>query len=141
MPVIPPMTNLLYVYEPPLKVRAVVEVLDKTIVEVPESRLTFPSLKFHTVPVPVTVHVPDPIFRVLAVDVALSSTEFEVTLYETASKIPDSMVSELEVPVIVNAPPNWVLYAFLTPAPADMTTVAGIDTPLVVMVCVPRDTK
>ena len=69
VPVVPPIVRLLYVLPPPAKVLAAVEVSDNTIVDVLGFNVKFVDVAiFQTEPVPDIVHVPEPMFKVLVLE-------------------------------------------------------------------------
>ena len=104
--------------------------LDKTIVDVPAIRVGAVP-RFQTVPVPANVHIPEPIFRVLAV---LWITDNLVTLYVAASKVPLVSVSEL-------ADPDNASARVIVPVTLLMMIGAAISAPLLVIVFDPLPKK
>ena len=93
---VPPavMLKLLKVRPPPKRFLSVLLVSEITIVEVFELNVSpVVKLVFHTCPVPVTVHVPEPIVTVRVAVVLLVKT-VHVTFLLFASKVPLLNVSK-----------------------------------------------
>ena len=88
LPVLPPSVNLLYVNPPPAKVLAVVVLLLNIMFEVPAFNVRLVVVvASHTVPVPVNVHVLEPIFSILPF-VPVMLHEINVTLLLFVVNVP-----------------------------------------------------
>ena len=132
VPVAPPIVSLLKA-NPPKKVLALVVVLDKTILAVFLLNVKFDLVMvFHTFPVPVSVHSPDPIVMVRApVPVPLNVVQVRLKLF--ASSTPRKSVTEeleLKFPSSWNVPPKEIT-----------ETGKVIVLPALVKVMVPRPAK
>ena len=97
-PVLPPIVRLLYVRPPPAKVRAVVLVSNNTIFAVPLLKVRLRLVTPQTLPVPVSVQVPDPINRAFVFRLAPLINPPTLTSNPLASIVPSLKVSSLVEP-------------------------------------------
>jgi hypothetical protein len=132
VPVAPPMVNLLYARPCPENVLVAVPVSDRTIFAVFTNKLTLIAGALHTLPVPVSVHVPDPILIVVPAVAEPRRATPTVTLYVTASNVPLETRRVL-VEYMLSASASCAV-----PEKLSKLSKPGKVIPLLVTVCVPR---
>ena len=117
--------------------RAVVAVDDRSIVAVPGSKSKLVAFKFHTVPVPARVHVPDPKRNVRGCELVDGNVRI-VTLYAPAKNAPLLRYKSQLLVLRVKESPSCT-----SDVEVLRSTVirVSIVTPLVVMVLVPLPTN
>lgn len=107
VPADPPIVKLPYVAPPPAKVRAVVDVSDKRIVEVPDVIVKFVAVAaFQTVPVDVNVNVLDPRPKARTLVLLLLNV---AAVIEKLAVLNVPAVSVTDPPFNANAVVGWIV--------------------------------